>query len=230
MKTFLDKDYDLPKYDNDGLIGNYAGADCRDTSNFLHILGKTLGISSNIKRIVPSSNAFITKYIKATEDCDIEGNWQEADILKPTYVLSNLLPYYIFSSPSDLDGSGSPPSNPRPDFDYHDWVQAIWGYHQIVIFDDDLYDSCLKIDSNPPSINPIGYINELAIWQDEAVFINGIYGALYGFINYSGIYSPITPTQPVGLIDTQYKGYLVHDGVTSFTDYAEPMISISPAP
>jgi hypothetical protein len=108
-------------------------ADCRDMSNFLALLGRSLGLNVTTFRIrggVTGQSAFWVQYIGP------HGGHQPAFIIKSTG-----LP--IFTTPP-----------------IHLWTQTRWNYHQVAFYNGNLFDSAAMIEADPfVPRNPADIIN-----------------------------------------------------------------------
>ncbi len=200
LNRFLNNQPDLRRYNHStGAYVYYAGADCRDMANFLSVLGKSLGL--NVQTIkLRSQNGFFTKYILPTSDpvANLQFTWVYRGDPPGNFTL-------LFKSPES-----------ETTHNYHGWNQTGWSFHQVGYFSSDIYDACLKYDLSPPNpLNPNNYINQRAIWQDEA--------QNYG-IPFIGEYTPGNADYPNGVAPDTYKNNLIFWGTADYDNLFTPLI------
>jgi hypothetical protein len=117
-------------------------ADCRDMSNFLALLGRSLGLNVTTFRIrggAVSPSFFYTQYLGP------HGGNQPADILRPG-------PVRIYTTPR-----------------VHTWTQTAWNYHQVALYNGKIYDACAMIEFSPfVPRNPSNILNHRDLSATEA--------------------------------------------------------------
>ena len=122
-------------------------ADCRDMSNFLALLGRSLGLNVSTFRIRggPSGNGFFyTQYLGP------HGGNQPAFILQP----------------------GNPPRRIWTTQPIHTWTQTAWNYHQVALYKGKIYDACAQIEFSPfVPRNPSNILNHRNLTEQEAAML-----------------------------------------------------------
>jgi len=127
-------------------------ADCRDMSNFLALLGRSLGLNVTTLRIRGGTTGlgnFWTQYLGPHTNG--EPNRQPAAIIRSTgQFLGNSL--------------------------NHTWTQTRWNYHQVAQYGGILYDACAKVERQPfVPRNPSTIINHRNLRPAEAAQIGFAY-------------------------------------------------------
>ena len=117
-------------------------ADCRDMSNFLALLGRSLGLNVTTFRIrggATTASFFYTQYLGP------HGGHQPAFILRPG-------PVSIFTTPP-----------------VHTWTQTAWNYHQVALYNGKIYDACAQIELSPfVPRNPSNILNHRNLAETDA--------------------------------------------------------------
>jgi hypothetical protein len=120
-------------------------ADCRDMSNFLALLGRSLGLNVTTFRIrggAFSASYFYTQYLGP------HGGHQPAFILRP----GPTGPVNLFTTPP-----------------VHQWTQTAWNYHQVALYNGRIYDACAQIELSPfVPRNPSDIINQRNLTETDA--------------------------------------------------------------
>lgn len=122
-------------------------ADCRDMSNFLALLGRSLGLNVTTFRIRGGAvfpSFYWTQYLGP------HGGRQPASVVRST-----------------------PPNRTRLLTSLnHTWTQTLWNYHQVALYNGKLYDACAMIELQPfVPRNPTNIINHRNLRQTEAAQI-----------------------------------------------------------
>jgi len=160
-------------------------ADCRDMSNFLVVLSRSLGLDAEHRRLFAGTDPnfptpFYTNYIGPV------GGRQDANI---DFANSPALSY------TDNNGGAG-----------FAWIQTGWNYHQIVKYGGLFSDADLRFDAQPLTpVNPEPILNQRDISHDESVSRH-----LEAYYIDPGSYVPRQPDNPVGLTLDAYKGILVY--------------------
>lgn len=122
-------------------------ADCRDMSNFLALLGRSLGLNVTTFRIrggVSGNGFFYTQYLGP------HGGHQPAFILQP----------------------GNPPRRIWTTQPIHTWTQTAWNYHQVALYNGKIYDACAQIEFSPfVPRNPSNILNHRNLSEQEAAML-----------------------------------------------------------
>jgi hypothetical protein len=219
LKKFLDKYYDTPKYITppSGPTINFAGADCRDLSNYLLTMSRALGVSGPIVRRFPTgATGFLTKYIRPHQEQDmVSGGQQRGDEPWQRSYASRW-----FSNPP-------PGETVTVSGRYYWWFQVFWNFHQIVSSNGWIWDACLRVDNSPPDpLNPNNVDNERAISSAQATGLRPD-GLELPF--YAGVYQAGSEAQPTGLDSTTYLQRVVltpSSPLPSFEDWYVVPISV----
>jgi hypothetical protein len=156
-------------------------ADCRDMSNFLALLARSLGLNVTTFRIrggaIGRPSFFWTQYLGP------HGGHQPAQIVRSIPPNRTLL----FTSME------------------HGWTQTLWNYHQVAFFNGRLYDACAKIELEPfVPRNPSNINNHRDLREFEAALIG------YEYIP-DGDYVPNNEGFLLNFSYEEYQPYLVLD-------------------
>ena len=120
-------------------------ADCRDMSNFLALLGRSLGLDVTTFRIrggVSGNGFFYTQYLGP------HGGQQPAVIYRPG-------PIRIYTTDP-----------------IHGWTQTAWNYHQVALYNGKIYDACAQIEFSPfVPRNPSNILNHRDLNEEEATML-----------------------------------------------------------